>query len=414
MKVVHLNNADIVGGAARASFRIHNSLVNKELHSRMWVNFKQSGDWTVSGPNGKWKKGIAQLRRHLIRLPLKYIKTNNTILHSPAILPSSWKKRIHNSDFDIAHLHWVGAEMASISDIGGIKKPVIWTLHDMWPFCGAEHVSWDERWRDGYTKENRNINENGFDINRWTWKRKLKHWKRPFQIVAPSKWLAKCAQDSAIMKNWPIEIIPHCVDTKIWKPVEKTLARKLLGLPLDIPLIAFGTYGANSEYHKGFDLLIEALKHLRDFSKELEIAIFGQSKPKNDPNLGFPIHFMGHFYDDLSLRIFYSAIDILIVPSRKEAFGQTAIESMACSTPVVAFGSTGLLDIIDHKDSGYLAKPYDSEDLAEGIKYLLNSSDYNRLSQNAKKKVATFFDSNVVAEKYLELYKKVLNERDIN
>lgn len=414
MKVTHINNADNTGGAARAAFRIHHSLLNINIDSQMWVNSKKSDDWTVCGPEGKLRKGVAQLRRHLVGPALKIMKTKNSILHSPAILPSSWGKQINKSDTDIAHLHWIGAEMLSIADIGSIKKPVIWTLHDMWAFCGAEHVSWDERWRIGYDQKNRPSNEKGLDINLWTWKRKLKHWKRPFQIVAPSKWLAKCAQNSVIMKNWPIEVIPHCVDTKIWKPVEKTLARKLLGLPLDIPLIAFGTYGANSEYHKGFDLLIEALKYLKDFSRELEIAIFGQSKPKNDPNLGFPIHFMGHFYDDLSLRIFYSAIDILIVPSRKEAFGQTAIESMACSTPVVAFGSTGLLDIIDHKDSGYLAKPYDSEDLAEGIRYILESSDYNRISQNAKKKVATFFDSNVVAERYLELYKRVLNERGIN
>jgi glycosyltransferase involved in cell wall biosynthesis len=408
MKVVHLNNADISGGAAIAAFRIHQSLLNRELNSRMWVNNAKSGEWTVSGPDKKWKKILTQSRRHLIAPALKVMQTQNKILHSPAILPSFWSKQINQGDLDIAHLHWVGAEMASVSDIGNIKKPVVWTLHDMWAFCGAEHVSWDDRWQKGYTRKNRPLHEKGFDINRWTFKRKLRHWKRPFQIVAVSKWLENCVKNSVVMKDWPVTTIPNCLNTNIWKPVDKALARKLLGLPVDIPIIAFGTYGANSEYHKGFDLLFEALQHLRGQAKDIELAIFGQVAPKNSPDLGFPVNFMGHLHDNVSLRLLYSAADLLVVPSRKEAFGQTASESMACGTPVVAFGATGLLDIVDHKINGYLAKPFESEDLASGIEYILNAPNYNELCNNARDKTIREFDSNLIAEKYEELYNIVL------
>ena len=408
MKVVHLNNADTSGGAAIAAFRIHQSLLDRKLHSRMWVNNATSGNWTVRGPKGKWRKAIAQMRRHLITPVLRTMHTQNKILHSPAILPSSWSKQFNQSDVDIAHLHWVGAEMASISDIGAIKKSVVWTLHDMWAFCGAEHVSWDERWQEGYTKKNRPSDEKGFDINRWTWNRKLKHWRNPFQIVAVSKWLAECAQNSVVMKDWPITTIPNCLNTKIWSPVDKTFARNMLGLPLEVPIIAFGTYGANSEYHKGFDLLVEALEKLKNLTKDVELAIFGQPSPKKPPNLGFKTNFMGHLHDDLSLRLLYSAIDVLVVPSRKEAFGQTASESMACATPVVAFGATGLLYIVDHKVNGYLAKPFESEDLANGIEYLLNAPNYGELCKNARDKVVKNFDSAVIAAKYEELYNKIL------
>jgi glycosyltransferase involved in cell wall biosynthesis len=408
MKVIHLNNADSSGGAARAAFRIHQSLLNKDLNSKMWVNFAKSGHWTVTGPEGNLKKGFAQIRRHLIRPALKVMKTKNNILHSPAILPSAWSKKINLSDADLVHLHWVGAEMASVADIGSIKKPLVWTLHDMWAFCGAEHISWDERWREGYTKINRPYNETGFDINRWTWKRKLKHWKKKINIVTPSKWLAECAKNSVIMKNWPVSVIPNCLNTNLWKPVEKILARKLLGLPQDVPIIAFGSLGANYEHHKGFDLLFEALKYLKDFNIDLQIAIFGQHKPKYPIKLNFPVHYTGFFYDDISLRLLYSSIDILIVPSRKEAFGQIAMESMACSTPVVAFGTTGLLDIVDHKINGYLAKPFKSEDLANGIKYILNAPNYDELCHNARQKVVKEFDNEVIAKKYVELYNRVL------
>lgn len=67
----------------------------------------------------------------------------------------------------------------------------------------------------------------------------------------------------------------------------------------------------------------------------------------------------------------------MIVPSRQEAFGQTASEAMACETPALAFAHTGLLDIIDNKINGYLAEPYDTDDLAHGIEWILNNPNYN-------------------------------------
>lgn len=124
--------------------------------------------------------------------------------------------------------------------------------------------------------------------------------------------------------------------------------------------------------------------------------------------MNFPVHYTGLFNDDVSLRLLYSSIDILIVPSRKEAFGQTATEAMACATPVVAFGTTGLLDIVDHKVNGYLAKPFNTEDLANGIKYILNTPNYDELCHNARQKVIQEFDTEVVAKQYIELYNRVL------
>ena len=408
MKIIHLNNADTSGGAARAAYRIHRSLLSKGLNSLMRVNFENSGDWTVIGPKGKLKKAFSQIRRHLVFPFLKLMQTQNSILHSPAILPSSWSKSVNNSDADIVHLHWIGGEMLSISDIGKIKKPVVWTLHDMWAFCGAEHVSWDERWQEGYTNKNRPSSERGFDLNRWVWKRKLRHWSKPFHIVAPSQWLADCAQDSVIMKDWPITVIPNCIDTQIWKPVDRILARKLLGLPLEVPLISFGTYGANSEYHKGFDLLVEAFNHLSGLHEGLQLVVFGQSSPKSPPKLGFPVNFMGHLHDDLSLRLLYSAVDILIVPSRKEAFGQTASEAQACGTPVVAFKIGGLSDIVKHKHTGYLAEPFDTLDLAKGIKWILSNSTSGVLGKAARERSLQKFSYEVVSAQYQELYQDLI------
>ncbi len=407
MKVKLLNHSDINGGAARAAYRIHHALRDSGVDSTMWVNQATAGDWTVEGPTRKLGKIVARIRPQIADIITKTLRTENPIIHSPAIFPAHWVKRINQSDADVVHLHWVAGEMLSMADIGRIDKPIVWTLHDMWAFCGAEHVAWDERWREGYRRDNRPAHELGFDLNRWTWKRKQKHWKRPIQIVTPSRWLACCVRESALMRDWPVSVIPNCLDTDRWKPMEQTLARELLGLPADMPLVLFGSFGANASHHKGFDLLTDALRHLRGVISELELVVFGQLAPRKPPDLGFPIHYIGHLHDDLSLRALYSATDAVVVPSRQEAFGQTASEAQACGTPVVAFNIGGLPDIVRHLRTGYLAKAFETEDLAAGIRWIFQHSDKAKLRNSARKYAVQFFNPKVVAKQYRAIYDKV-------
>ena len=117
--------------------------------------------------------------------------------------------------------------MLSIADISRIRRPIVWTLHDMWAFCGAEHYATDRRWSFGYRRDNRPDDERGFDLNRNTWLRKRKHWTRPLQIVCPSKWLADCVVSSALMSDWPLAVVPNPIDTDVWQPIDRRLARHL-------------------------------------------------------------------------------------------------------------------------------------------------------------------------------------------
>jgi glycosyltransferase involved in cell wall biosynthesis len=373
MRVIHLNFSDINGGAARAAYRIHHCLRSAGIDSRMWVNKATAGDWTVEGPKTKFEKLMTALRPRLVSPLVKLLKTENPIIHSLCLLPSQWVDRINASDADIVHLHWVQGEMLSVADIGRIKKPLVWTLHDMWAFCGAEHYTTDHRWREGYRRDNRPSHESGFDLNRWVWARKRKHWQRPIHIVTPSNWLANCARESALMQSWPITVIPYPIDTESWKPMEQNLARELLGLPANVPLLLFGAMGGGSDPRKGFDLLLKALSHLRDDQRAqgLELVVFGQRAPQSPPDLGFPIHYTGHFHDDLSLRALYSAADVMVIPSRQDNLPNTGVEAHACGTPVVAFDIGGLPDIVEHQKTGYLAKAFDTEDLARGILWVL-------------------------------------------
>lgn len=409
MHIVHLNHSDISGGAARAAFRIHDSLCQMGLDSWVGVAHNASDDWRILGPRNKFEKAQVRLYSAFEMAATRLLNTRNRILHSPAILASNWLRRLKTLKPDITHLHWVCGEMLSISDIGRISGPVVWTLHDMWAFCGAEHYAEDYRWRDGYRNNNRPCHESGFDLNRWVWERKRKCWKHPFQIVAPSHWLAKCVRESMLMQDWPVTVIPNPIDTDAWAPVDQRIARSLLGLPQDEPFVLFGAIGGRIQHVKGFDLLLKALECIADVRKDIHLVIFGESAPRDPLSLPFPVHYIGHLHDNVSLRLLYSAADVMIIPSRQDNLPNTGVESLACGTPVAAFDTCGLPDIVEHKVTGYLAKAFDPEDLAKGICWVIENGRENNISRNARRKVLQTFSAPLVAKQYSTLYKQILS-----
>jgi len=408
MKIKLVSFSDTGGGAARAAYRTHKALIANNINSSMMVDEFRSGDWTVTKPWGKFGGYLRKLRPLVAAIFTKLLKTKNPVLHSPAVLPSSLHKKLNESDADVINLHWINSEMMSIQDISKIKKPLVWTLHDMWAFCGAEHYSDDFRWRDGYKSNNRPAHEKGFDLNRFVWRMKKK-WKNPIHIVVPSQWLSDCVRQSFLMRDWPVSVIPNPIDIDIWKPINSKDARSILGLPLDVPLLLFGAIGGGDDPRKGYDLLIAALQIIKNEIPRLELVVFGQSAPRYVDGFGFKIHYVGHLYDDISLRVLYSAADVMVVPSRMEAFGQTASEAQSCGTPVVAFKVTGLLDVVEHEVTGYLANPFDVNSLATGIKWVLQ--DIQRLSclsKSSRERAVRLWSYEKVASSYKELFIKLI------
>lgn len=413
MKIAQVSFYDINGGAARAAYRIHHALRQQGLDSHMYVCQASTGDWTVHGRDNKWDKVLGRLLGNVCNpfdgLIKKALKTSNPILHSPAILPSHWRNRLNELNADLLHMHWINGEMLSISDVGKLHKPVVWTLHDMWAFCGAEHYTEDFRWREGYKQNNRPSYESGFDLNRWTWQRKCKNWKRPFQIVTPSRWLADCVKSSDLMREWPVAVIPNPIDTTLWHPVNKGLARQLMQLPPDVPLLLFGAMGGASDPRKGFDLLKAALEHLRGAVPDLELIVFGQLAPAKPIDLGFPVHYTGHLHDEISMSLLYSAADVMVIPSRQDNLPNTGVEAHACGTPVVAFDTGGLPDIVEHQRTGYLAKSFDTLDLAQGLNWVLSDSDrHAKLGQAARERALRLWSLDTVAMQYQNIFQQAI------
>jgi len=152
------------------------------------------------------------------------------------------------------------------------------------------------------------------------------------------------------------------------------------------------------------------LRVLRERIPEVLLVVFGQGAPKNSDNLYFPIRYTGHIHDDISLRILYSAADVMVVPSKIESFCQTASEAQACGTPVVAFNATGVKDVVSHMKSGYLAAPYLPDEFAYGIEWVLNdSSRYIGLCDAARKRAVQLWSYQVVAPQYLRAYESAIS-----
>jgi glycosyltransferase involved in cell wall biosynthesis len=408
MKVIHLNHSHQQGGAARAAIRIHQALCGSGVDSTMVVDSSNSGDPTVQGPSTRFAKLLARARPALSNAVMEtFFLPGQNAYRSHSIFPSGRVGALNQCDADLLHLHWVQGEMLSIADIGRLKKRVVWTLHDMWAFCGAEHYTTATRWKEGYTRLNRERGALGLDLDRWTWERKRRHWQQKHLLVTPSQWLAQCVQQSALLGEWPVTVVPNAIDTDCWRPFEKAFARELFNLPQGVPLVLFGAIGGGSDPRKGFDLLKMALEHLRNEIPGLELVMFGQGHPNPSNGLGFPTHYTGHLHDDQSMRALYSAADVFVLPSRQDNLPNTGLESLACGVPIVAFDTGGLNDVVMHEKTGYLAKPFDTEDLARGIRWVL--TDDNRLTslkQQARQEAISRFSYEVVSPLYQKVYER--------
>ncbi len=413
LRVLTINTSDISGGAARAAYRLHNALLEQGIDSNMLVQSKKSDDFTVDGPDSFLRKAMVVLRPQLDKLPVKCYRNRTKPIFSAAWLPlSGIGRRINALSPDIIHLHWIAGGMVRIEDIAKIQKPIVWSLHDMWAFTGGCHYDEGCGKYQAYCCACPALGSGkNKDLSRWIFRRKAKHFSKvkDLTINGLSKWLADCAESSHLFQGRKVVNLPNPIDTEMYKPMPKDQAKQILGLSRKKIHLLFGAMNAAVDDRKGFSELVQALKHVTGHN--IELAVFGSNEPEDAPCFPFPAQYLGRLQDDISLRILYSAADVMIVPSRQENLSNVILESLACGTPVVGFDIGGNKDMIDHLTNGYLATPFEPEDLAKGIKWIFEHPNPHTLSHNARGKVVREFDSKVVAKKYIELYEEMLAQK---
>lgn len=407
LRVLHVNASDVDGGAARAAHRLHLALRAIGADSRMLVVDRREPAPHVLQPQGAKQRAVHRLREFASsRLAALQRTPTNSTLHSLNLFPSGLGAWINRSDADVVNLHWLGGETLSVEEIGRIAKPICWTMHDMWPFCGAEH--YDDlqnpgRYRSVYGRDNRPASYGGPDLDAWVWRRKKKAWSdRRFHLVSPSRWLADCAGNSALMSQQPRQVIPNCVDPAVFKMVDRRFARQVLNLDPDKHFVLFGAMASTADPRKGFHLLQSALATLSAHPStpgHVELLVFGAHPPASPTPSGLPVHYLGNFHDEVSLALLYNAADVFVAPSMQDNLPNTVLEALACGTPCAVFGVGGMQDLVEHRRNGWVAAPFDPVDLAQGVLHLLSLGT---------RPPPTGFDATSTARVYEALYEQAL------
>lgn len=413
IKALTLSTFDDEGGAARAAFRLHKGLQCLGVRSQMLVQKKFSDDESVLCPESKLAKGISLLRSELDSLPVKFYRQRSESIFSPAFLPDTVQRRISVLNPDIIHLHWVAGGFLRIETLGRFGKPLAWTLHDSWAFTGGCHLPFECTRYEHSCGMCPNLNSGRErDLSRWIWRRKKKAGDGlDIHVVAPSRWLADCAQKSSLFQNLNIRVIPNGLDTRQYLPRDKKTVREFLSLPQDKKLILFGAMHSTGDKNKGVDLLLSAFQRIATARRdgETELIVFGASNSGQHDDFGLKIHYMGRLHDDITLAMLYAAADVFVLPSLQENLPNTIMEALACGTPCVAFHVGGMSDMIEHQRNGYLARPYEIEDLTYGIEWVLSDEKrWQALSQQARQKVENEFDIERVVRRYVDLYQEIV------
>jgi glycosyltransferase involved in cell wall biosynthesis len=395
LKVLHVTYNDVSGGAARYVMRLHESLLRFNVDSLVLVMNKESDSKTVIEIKKSFFKNFSSV---IDKIPSSIFNIKSKNKFSSGMFNDFISSEINKISPDIVHLHWINNGMISIKSLKKIKYPLFWSVLDMWPFSGGSHYNYNDI--------------NSSFLSKYLLKLKTQVYSKiNFTPIAISQWIKDEIIKSGTMHGKDIKIVYPSLNLNQYKPIDKYFSRKLFNLPKIKNLILFGAMNSTKDLRKGFDILISALKLIddNDFISTTEIVVFGSSNADFALDLKFKVNFLGKLksdygiYDGSSLSALYSCANITIAPSIQEAFGQVAIESLACGVPVIAFDNTGLTDIITHKHDGFLCKNGDIEDLSKGIVWGVKNS--NKMFNNCVNKARKLFNDEVTSLQLIKMYK---------
>jgi len=419
MKILLIKKSDSTGGASIACVRLLNALTSISIDAKLLVQEKKTSNKQIyTTADTRFKRYINFYRFAYERFVFSFYERSKDVrfAFSLANTGEDISKIQILKEADVIHLHWFNMGFLSLDDLKcliKLRKPIVWTLHDMWAFTGGCHYVGECEMFKTKCKNCvflKNPAEN--DLSAKIWKKKLELFSEArLTFVTCSNWLADIARQSTLLKNFRIESIPNPIDTELFKPMERNLIRKKLQLPENKKIILFGAANI-SDKRKGFNFLFNALEILSEkyenIAQKVELLIFGREKQAITDNLPFRVHKFNYLASQQAVAELYNAADCFVLPSLEDNLPNTVMESLACGTPVVAFNTGGVPQMIDHKINGFIAQYKSADDLAEGIYSTLFDNANVDFRNNARNKVLQNFTFEIVANKYLMLYKELL------
>jgi glycosyltransferase involved in cell wall biosynthesis len=321
---------------------------------------------------------------------------------------------------DVINLHWINEgflSLKSISLLAALKKPVVFTLHDMWAFTGGCHYNNGcEKFIDNCGNCPALKFRSEKDLSHKIYKMKSMAYKNlNFSVITSSNWLNAEAKRSSLFRNRKIRTVHNPINTDIFKPKEKINSCKELNLPLDKNLILFSAMELTNE-RKGLRYLISALKIISknqpEYLENTNIVILGLTGGMDLSEIPFQVQVLGKITNENKLVDCYNAADIYVAPSLQDNLPNTVVESLSCGTPVVAFNTGGMPDMIEHLENGYLAELKSSKDLAAGMVTLLSDTkELLKIKEKCRETALEKFNEETIANQYSAYYKKLLAEQ---
>lgn len=419
MKILLIGKHPRTGGAAIASTRLMVALKAKQVDVNMLVQEGgEEEEGIYSTTKGVVKHWINLFRFVMERLVFFRQERSKSIrfLFSLANTGESIIRNRHVMEADVIHLHWINAgflSLKSLKELLHMGKPVVWTFHDMWPFTGGCHYALDCK---EYTRECGQcpyLKKPGEgDLSHRIWKKKENLFRNSkVTVITPSSWLQECVRASSLLHHWEVVTIHNPIDHELFKPVERVEVCRNLGLDPSKKYILFGAANMKNVL-KGFNYFLEAIQTIADepdAAQDVEILLFG--KTRGDVGQSFPLKTRNIAFVQ-SIRTIvelYSVAHLFVIPSLQDNLPNTIIESMLCGTPVVGFRTGGIPEMIDHRVNGYLAKCKSSTDLAEGMRWVLSSDSYAKLSAETRDLAVKRFSRDRSVEMHIDLYRNMVN-----
>lgn len=401
MKVLHCNSFK-TGGAARAAERICDAVKTAGVDSSMlWIYGDNEGESLA------WRYYDRIRHKFFVKMNYSHVRryeSDGFFSFDELGFDLSKVKKVEEAD--IIHFHWISDGLISLKSMNALNKlgkPVIWTMHDMCPFTGGCHINKGCTGYEG-TCGNCPVLKSSKDRDLSTvlqGKKRSAFTGMKLFPVGCSSWITECAGKSSLFKDFDPVNIPNPINTSIFNIIDKKTARDLLSLPKRKKLVLFGAFSADTDENKGFKELCEALKMLPE--NDYACIVFGNDKDISDKT-GLETISLGRINDDFHLMVLYNAADVYVCPSRLENLPNTVLEALSCGTPVAAFDTGGLKDLVIHMENGYLAPLGDTEELSQGIRFSASTD----LREAARKSVLVKFSYEAVGRRYRELYETAL------
>ncbi len=299
-------------------------------------------------------------------------------------LNQQFRKFLQQERFDainIHNLHSAGWPISLVTTALGFA-PVVWTLHDCWSFLGTFYPTHSPASSDSLELKIKSF-----------WRSfECKPFHNTLTAVTPSDWMNEQAC-SSYWKDYEVRTIRNPVPESFFQPLDRESCKKALGLSLAKPIVLCIEGNLNEE-RKGGHILKEILES--DTKVHCQFLLIGEGNHINDPK----IKNLGYVQDEITLRIAYHAADVLLHPALVDNLPNTVAESMSCGTPVLAFDTGGLPEMVIPYKSGWLVREKSALAMQDEIQNVLASKSYSKVRNTTKQIAEKFFSFETISRQY--------------